>query len=117
MPQGARAQGQVCAQHPTTANPTRQQGLSNGGHPFHDAPHPFHDTPHPPPESPNLAGEFLGRLGVPRGLRVGAPIDCNTLLVPPDARSAPPHSSHTHAYWITSSARNSTIGGIVSPRA
>ena len=27
MPQVARAQGQVCAQHPTTANPTRQQGL------------------------------------------------------------------------------------------
>ena len=65
MPHVARAQGQVCAQHPTTATPPRQQGLSNGGHPFHDAPHPFHDTPHPPPESPNLAGEFLGRLVTP----------------------------------------------------
>src|SRR6267143_3724301 len=43
------------------------------------------------------------------------PIDCNTLLVPPDVRSVPPHRSHTHAYWSTSSARNSTIGGIVSP--
>jgi len=41
--------------------PPRQQGLSNGGHPFHDVPHPCHDTPHPPPERPHLAGEFLGR--------------------------------------------------------
>jgi hypothetical protein len=38
------------------------------------------------------------RLGVPRGLRVGAPIDCNPRLVPPAARSAPPPRSHTHAY-------------------
>src|SRR5438128_82279 len=52
--QVARVQGQVCAQHPTLANPTRPQGLANGGHPFPDA-------PHPPPERPNLAGEFLGR--------------------------------------------------------
>jgi len=54
MPPVARAQGQVCAQHPTTANPTRQQGLSNGGN-------PFQDPPHPPPERPNLTEKFLGR--------------------------------------------------------
>jgi len=62
-------QGQVCAQHPTTANPTRPPWLANGGNPFRDAPHPFQDAPHPPPERPNLAGKFLGRqrsrLGVP----------------------------------------------------
>src|SRR5712691_3597549 len=60
MPPVARAQGQVCAQHPTTANSTRQQGLSNGGNPFQDAPHPCHDTPYPLPERPSLMGEFLG---------------------------------------------------------
>jgi tetratricopeptide (TPR) repeat protein len=61
MPPVARAQGQVCAQHPTTANPTRQQGLSNGGNPFQDPPHPSQDPPHPPPERPNLTEKFLGR--------------------------------------------------------
>jgi hypothetical protein len=61
MPHVARAQGQVCAQNPTTAIPTRQQWFSNGSNPFQDAPHPCQDAPHPPPERPNLAGEFLGR--------------------------------------------------------
>src|SRR5438128_2405869 len=56
MPHVARAQGQVCAQYPTTAHPTPQEGLSNGGNPFQDVPHPCQDTPHPPPERPNLAG-------------------------------------------------------------
>src|SRR5437667_4989729 len=65
MPHVVRAQGQVCAQNPTTANPTRQQWFSNGSNPFQNAPHPCQDAPHPPPERPNLAGEFLGRLGRP----------------------------------------------------
>jgi hypothetical protein len=31
--QVARVQGQVCPQHPMTANPTRPQWLANGGTP------------------------------------------------------------------------------------
>ncbi len=69
MPHVARAQGQVCAQHPTTAHPTRQQGLSNGGNPFQDVLHPCQDTPHPPPKRPNLTGKFLGNPLIPYGER------------------------------------------------
>src|SRR5882724_3638393 len=62
MPHVVRAQGQVCAQNPTTANPTRQPWFSNGSNPFQNAPHPYQDAPRPPPERPNLTGKFLGRL-------------------------------------------------------
>ena len=51
----------LCPAHPTTATPTRQEGLSNGGTPFQEPPHPFSDPPHPPPERPNLTEKFLGR--------------------------------------------------------
>jgi hypothetical protein len=61
--------------------------------------------------------DALVRLGASRGLRLGAPIDCNTIFVPPDVRSATPHRSHTTAYWITSSAWNRSVAGIVRPSA
>src|SRR5215467_12208598 len=65
MPPVGRAQGQVCAPHPTTVNSIRQQGLSNRGNLCQDAPHPCQDTLHPPPAMPNLTGKFLGRRVTP----------------------------------------------------
>ena len=64
-PRVARAEGQVCAPHPTTATPTRPPWLSNGGTLFHNAPHLFHSAPYPPSERPNHTEECLGNLLIP----------------------------------------------------
>ena len=61
--------------------------------------------------------DALVRLGTPRGLRVSAPIDFNIIFVPPDTRSATPHSFPTPAYRIISVAWKRSVGGIVRPRA
>jgi hypothetical protein len=56
------------------------------------------------------------RLDAPPGLRVG-PHRFQYLFVPPDARSATPHTSHAKAYWITSSACKRSVAGMVRPSA
>src|SRR5712691_3329420 len=45
------------------------------------------------------------------------PLDSDTMVVFPDTRSTTPRCSHTLRYRMTSSAWNSRLGGIVSPRA
>jgi hypothetical protein len=74
-----------------------QVGLAHSAHPLGNS-NLFHGvTSNPKVSSLPWRDQCLVRLGVPRGLRMGASIDCNILLVPPDACSTPPHRSHTIA--------------------
>jgi hypothetical protein len=70
-------------------------------------------------QRPNVRSDVTGVTGfaILRAMRRGPPhLDANTVVVLPDARLTTPCRSHATTYRITSSARERSVGGMVTPR-